>query len=201
LRCCDPLRGEGQGKVGDGRRRPKRHLKAEVAVEDNSWTTCFYPRRCVLITTISEDGWINVAPFSAVELISYRRGERDKDSNLICFSVHPSRHTYGNILQVPEFVLNFPPREIWDKVRKAGEEHDPSPDEVSEVGLTPIPSVKVRPPRVAECYSHIECKVVGVVEAGEYRLVIGRVVAASADSDKVDEAGRFDKLKAHPIIL
>lgn len=172
-----------------------------MSVEDNSWTTCFYPRRCVLITTISEDGWINVAPFSAAELISYRHGEEDTDSNLVCFSVHPSRHTYGNILQVPEFVLNFPPHEIRDKVEKTGEEHDPLPDEVSEVGLTPIPSLKVRPPRVAECYSHLECEVVGVAEVGEYMLVIGKVVTASADSDKVDELGRFDKSKAHPIIL
>ena len=55
--------------------------------------------------------------------------------------------------------------------------------EFAETGLTPIPSVKVKPPRVKEVPIHFECKLHQVIELGPNRhpLVIGEVVYMHVD--------------------
>jgi flavin reductase (DIM6/NTAB) family NADH-FMN oxidoreductase RutF len=55
--------------------------------------------------------------------------------------------------------------------------------EFVEAGLTPIPSVKIAPPRVAEAPIHFECKVERMIELGASRhtLVIGEVVYVHVD--------------------
>ena len=54
-------------------------------------------------------------------------------------------------------------------------------------GLTEIPSEKVKPPRVAECSMHLECKVVWIKNVGNHFLVLGDIVSASYTK------GSFDK--------
>jgi flavin reductase (DIM6/NTAB) family NADH-FMN oxidoreductase RutF len=34
-------------------------------------------------------------------------------------------------------------------------------------GLTPMPAVAAKPPRVATCLTHIECRIVDTIETGE----------------------------------
>ena len=60
------------------------------------------------------------------------------------------------------------------------------PEEDSEfdkTGLTPIPSVKIKPPRVKEVPIHFECKLQQVIELGPngHALVIGEVVYMHVD--------------------
>jgi len=62
-----------------------------------------------LITTISKDGKVNVAPMSSVSFGSY-------DPPRITMAVHPSRRTYKNILETKEFVINITPKDMIDKV-------------------------------------------------------------------------------------
>ena len=52
-----------------------------------------------------------------------------------------------------------------------------------EAGLTAIPSIKVKTPRIKECFGHLECKVVESHVMGDHTLFLGEVVATSADQE------------------
>ena len=68
----------------------------------------------------------------------------------------------------------------WNPV---GEGHDKF--EVS--GLTPIPAIAVKPPRIAECATHIECRIVNTFKTGDHTIFVGEFVAKSGDFDAIKD--------------
>ncbi len=70
-------------------------------------------------------------------------------------------------------------------------------------GLTLEPSLKVRPPRVAESPVHLECKVRQIVPVGDgplsANLVIGEVLLMNIDDAVLDEKGVVDPRKLRTI--
>ena len=54
-------------------------------------------------------------------------------------------------------------------------------DKFQETGLTAIPAQVVKAPLIAECWGHIECKVVKEVDVGVHTMFVGEIVAASAN--------------------
>jgi flavin reductase (DIM6/NTAB) family NADH-FMN oxidoreductase RutF len=117
----------------------------------------------------------------------------------IAFTVGATKDTYQNVLATEEFVVNVPPfeREVLEKVRVVGLEFPPGVNELEKAGLTAIPSTIVKPPRIAECRSHFECKVEWTKQWLHRLMVVGKVVAASVDEGCVDESGYvvWEKLK------
>jgi flavin reductase (DIM6/NTAB) family NADH-FMN oxidoreductase RutF len=62
-------------------------------------------------------------------------------------------------------------------------------NELDKAGLTAIPARVVRPPRIAECRAHFECKVEWT-RAWLYRVMIcGKVEAVSIDDGCLDADG------------
>jgi tetratricopeptide (TPR) repeat protein len=55
-------------------------------------------------------------------------------------------------------------------------DYTPEVDEFALTKLTPVPSVKVKPPRVAEAPMHMECKVVRILPVGKADLILGEIV-------------------------
>src|SRR5260370_8725676 len=72
--------------------------------------------------------------------------------------------------------------------------------ELSEAGLTPIPCVKTKPPRVKEVPIHFECKLERVLELGPNRhpLVIGEVIYMHVDPACMT-GGYIDMKKLDPV--
>jgi hypothetical protein len=72
-------------------------------------------------------------------------------------------------------------------------------DEFAKSGLTPLPSVTVKPPRVAECYVQMECIVKQVIETGPGggagNLVICEVTMMHIDEKVLDAEGSIDPAK------
>ena len=64
----------------------------------------------------------------------------------------------------------------------------PGLSEIERAGLTPIPSEKVRPPRIEECVAHYEC----LLDWHKRDLIFGKAVAVSVDKSLMD---RTDKRK------
>jgi len=71
-------------------------------------------------------------------------------------------------------------------------------DEFQLTGLTPLPSQKVRAPRVAESPVHLECVLDRILDLGNTDLLIGRVVWAHV-SDEILTDGRVDPIKLRPV--
>jgi len=128
-----------------------------------------YPRLTVLITTCDARGRPNVATFSFVMPVSF-------EPKYVAFSVAPDRHTFSNLREVPEFVVNVPTFDMLARVWLCGRRSGRDVDKFKLAGLTPVPSVRVRPPRVGECPVQLECVVELAREFGDHWLVVGRVV-------------------------
>ena len=45
----------------------------------------------------------------------------------------------------------------------------------------------VKPPRIAECPTHIECRIVDTLETGDHTIFVGEVVAKSGDFDAIKD--------------
>ncbi len=52
----------------------------------------------------------------------------------------------------------------------------PEVDESEIAGLTKMPSIKVKPPRIAESPANLECHLASTVEIGNTRIVLGEII-------------------------
>ncbi len=138
----------------------------------------FIVRPVVLITTVNREGTPNAAVKTNFMTVS------SMTSYAFCCS--PEHHTYQNIMETGEFVINVPTEDVASKVLKAAIiTEKPCPaglNEIERAGLTPIPSEKVSPPRVKECGAHYEC----LLDWYKGGLILGKVVAASVDQSLMD---------------
>jgi flavin reductase (DIM6/NTAB) family NADH-FMN oxidoreductase RutF len=126
--------------------------------------------------------------------------------------VRPSRYTYSRLEEVSEFTVNVPPRELAAAASICGTVSGRDCDKFKEAELTSIPSRQVRPPVIAECVVHYECRTLhkndvlpealvqavhdDAYPAGDFhRIYFGEIVAAYADEDAAarlhDPAGVF----------
>jgi flavin reductase (DIM6/NTAB) family NADH-FMN oxidoreductase RutF len=157
--------------------------KIDVPIEH--WDRLFAPSAClVMITTVDQQGRINAASYGTCVRVCH-------DPVYIAFTTGATKDTYNNVLATQEFVVNVPSfeREILEKVRVVGLEFPPGVNELEKAGLTSIPSTVVKPPRIAECRSHFECRVEWTKQWLHRLMVVGKVVAASVDQGCVDEQG------------
>jgi flavin reductase (DIM6/NTAB) family NADH-FMN oxidoreductase RutF len=156
------------------------------------------PRPIAFATTIDKEGNVNLAPFSFFNCFG---------SNPPTLVFSPARsgktgatkHTHDNVLDVAECVVNIAPYSILYQMNLAAHMYPKGVDEFAKSGLTPIPSVTVKPPRVAECYVQMECIVKQVIETGPGggagNLVICEVTMMHIDEKVLDAEGSIDPAK------
>jgi flavin reductase (DIM6/NTAB) family NADH-FMN oxidoreductase RutF len=118
----------------------------------------------------------------------------------LAFAVGAGKDTYDNVLATGEFVVNVP---AWDRrqleqVRIAGLNFSPGVNELVAAELEAIPSVRVRPPRIASFGRHFECSVLWTRQWRDRLLVVGDVVAVSHLSGIADEDGYLVWDRARP---
>lgn len=118
---------------------------------------------------------------------------------LVCIGVAPQRYSHRLIEETGEFVVNVPSIDLEEEMHYCGVKSGRDVDKFAETGLTPIPAKKVKPPLIKECFSHLECRVVQSHVCGDHTLIVGEVVATSADED-VMKGDVLDVLKARPIV-
>jgi flavin reductase (DIM6/NTAB) family NADH-FMN oxidoreductase RutF len=144
------------------------------------------PRPIAFVSTISEKGVRNLAPFSFFNAIC---GEPP----VICFSTsmrEPRKDTYLNIQATGEFVVNIVSEEIAEQMNISSGDWPNDADEFELSGLTPLPSDLIRPPRVAESHVNMECKLMQIVEVSAKprgaSLIIGEVIRFHVDDAIID---------------
>jgi len=143
----------------------------------------------VLVTTVDEDGTPNAAPKTQAMLVGRY--------NYYAFACCAGHHTYRNVRSTGEFVVNFPGVDLVERIARCAARVPEGTDEVSEAGLTALRARVVKPPLIAECGVHLECRATRVLdELGGDSLIIGEIVAASADEDRFIPRGRSDEAVA-----
>lgn len=139
---------------------------------------CVSPRPIAFTSTLSPAGAPNLAPFSY-----FMAGGANPPSVVISpltTRTGVSKDTLRNIQATGEYVINVVTYTMREKMNHASAEFPYGVNEFEEAGFTPIPSVKVKPSRVAESPLHLECRLFQIVPHGSGPLaanyIIGEVV-------------------------
>ncbi len=142
------------------------------------------PRPIAWITSLNAAGQLNAAPFSFFNAFS-------GDPPVVGIGIgshEPGRakDTRRNIRETKEFVVNLVSEEMAEGMNITAIEFEPSVNEITEAELETIPSVRVKPPRIAASPVSMECALVQIVELGsDNALVLGRVLAMHVRDDLV----------------
>jgi len=135
------------------------------------------PRPIGWVVTQSEAGVVNVAPFSFFNGMG-------ENPVILCLGLLPHhaggggfKHTAANIRATGEFVVNLVPYRLVEKMNITTADAPADVSEMELAKLTPVPSDKVRPPRIGESPVGFECKLMHALDTGpDQTLVVGRVV-------------------------
>lgn len=156
------------------------------------------PRPICFASTVDREGRRNLAPFSFFNVFS-------ANPPIVVFSPArsgrdgSSKHTYDNVLEIPEVVINVVNYAMVHQTSLASSPFARGVDEFVKAGFTPIPSETVKPWRVAESPVQMECDVVEVRPLGDGggsgNLVICRVKMLHINDEVLDADGRIDQTK------
>ena len=152
--------------------------KVEISAHREEWSPVPLPEQVILVSTVNGDGEPHVAAKTRFSVISYG------PPTLIVFTCRNEYPTYENIQTTKEFVINVPGDDLvatsWVVGLDPGER---GAELFSENGLTPIPSIAARPPRIAECRAHLECKVLDTKSFTNETVVFGEVLSVSVNHE------------------
>jgi flavin reductase (DIM6/NTAB) family NADH-FMN oxidoreductase RutF len=155
------------------------------------------PRPIAWVSTLSENGVPNLAPFS------YFMGVASRPAT-VAFSCANRRDgsqkdTIRNLEHLPELVISVVSHDLREPMSVTSEDLPHEVDELLRAGLTTAASRTVRPPRVAEARAHLECVVDRILHVGEgpahANLVIARVLHAHVSDEILDPTGQVDPRK------
>lgn len=156
------------------------------------------PRPIAFASTIDSKGNVNLSPFSYFNVFS-------SNPPILIFS--PSRrvrdnttkHTLENAKETKEVVINVVNYSIVEQMSQSSREYGKGVNEFVETGLTEVPSLKVKPPRVLESPISFECTVDNIVSLGESggagQLIIVKVIQIHINKDYLDAEGNIDSEK------
>lgn len=156
------------------------------------------PRPIAFASTVDQQGNVNLAPFSFFNLFSV-------NPPVVVFA--PSRSvregqekdTLLNLHEVGEAVVNVVTHDMVHQVSLASASYPRGVSEFVKAGFTPVPSERVRPPRVKESPVQMECVVRDIIGLGGGRgagnLVVSEIVLLHVDERIMDDRGRIDPQK------
>lgn len=159
------------------------------------------PRPIAFVSTLSTSGIGNLAPFSFFNGVS---------SNPPCVVISVSKKEDGsekdtlrNIEETKQFVVNSANEWLIEPLVHCAGAYPYGVDEMSLVGLTAEPSIRIAPPRVKESALQLECELydtlkIGSGGAGSTTLVVGKIVLAHVHS-AVYKNGRIEIGEFKPI--
>ena len=150
---------------------PSQHTAAE---NYKLLTHLVVPRPIAWVTSVNAAGVVNLAPFSFFNAVG-------SEPLYVVVSIGTNdagepKDTAKNILAGGEFVVNLVTEELFDAMNVSAADFPGEESELAATKLHAAPSVKVKPPRVAESQASMECRLHSTQKLGNNTLVIGEVV-------------------------
>ena len=146
-------------------------------------TGSIIPRPIGWVSSISEDGINNLAPFSYFNAVG-------DDPPHLMFSTgignHKQKDTLINVLATKQFVVNMVTEELVEQMNITAKAVPYDVDEFELAGVTPIASEKIKPMRVKESPINFECELVHHYFLEEHKnggacVLIGRIIMMHFD--------------------
>lgn len=157
------------------------------------------PRPIAWISTLSENGVANCAPFSFFNALC--------EDPPLCFASLNARtdgkmkHTLKNILRTSEFVVNLVDEQTANAMHISSYELPEEESEFEKTGVTPAACSIVGHPRIAEAAASFECKLWKRLDLGPDRVIVfGEIVLVHAREGLIDPATkRINEAEFQPI--
>lgn len=168
------------------------------------------PRPIAFVTTLSEEGVLNAAPFSFFNIVS-------ADPPMLAVSVQRKsggerKDTARNAIAKGQFVVHVADDGYVEALNATAAPVQPDVSEVELAGLTPVPSEVISVPGIAEAAIRLECVLEQAIELGgtmnaaglegegvpSTDLLIGRVVRFHID-ERVYQGGKIDPDALKPV--
>jgi flavin reductase (DIM6/NTAB) family NADH-FMN oxidoreductase RutF len=165
------------------------------------------PRPIAFVSTLGTHGVSNLAPYSFFAGVG-----SEPMTLLFCPATRPDGSEKDSLRNAKpeseggmgEFVVNVVPEAIVRQMAKCAAELPPDQSEFDYAGLTPAPSVVVRPPRVLQSPLSYECRTLhvlrtnaGVPNSGN--VVVGEVVCVHAHEGLVSDRLHVELAKLAPV--
>ena len=156
------------------------------------------PRPIALVTTLGANGVANAAPFSMFNMVG-------EDPPILMISINRLsdgrlKDTAANILHNGEFVVHMSDEPMAQKMHDCGAALPSDVSELLKVGLTPVPSHCVAPPRILESPVAFECVLHEKLETDSRYVFIGRIKWLAARDGLIDtEAWRVNLRQYSPV--
>lgn len=160
-------------------------------------TTSVVPRPIGWISTTSEDGVDNLAPYSYFNVVA-------SSPIVLMFSARireERKDTPRNVLVTEEFVANVVTEPVAKAMNDSATIVDQEVNEFERFGIEREPSQTVSPPRVADSPVHFECKLRESLRVHDYDVLLGEVrhihvadrvlTDGVIDAEKLDAVGRI----------
>ena len=154
------------------------------------------PRPIAFASTLDAQGTPNLAPFSFFNAFG-------SNPPMLIFSParrvrnNTTKHTYENIKQHREVVINIVDYSMVHQVSLASTEYPEGVNEFEKAGFTALPSDIVKPFRVKESPAQYECLVRDVIEMGDgggaASLILCEIVRIHIRADLLDENLNIDQ--------
>src|SRR5581483_6130823 len=151
------------------------------------------PRPIAWVSTIGANGVANYAPYSYFTILC-------ADPPSVCFSSVGEKGTLRNVRFTKDFVVNVVSDSLAAAMHLTAADVPPGESEFAWAGLTPLPTERVRAPRLAEAPSSLECRRPQILEVGRTpsNVVVGDVVAVHVAESALRD-GRVDVRLHRPL--
>ncbi|HLF79051.1 MAG TPA: flavin reductase family protein [Dehalococcoidia bacterium] len=159
----------------------------KVVVPEEHWDYAWpLGSTAVMITTVDTQGRVNAAGFATCVRVAH-------GPIYISFTTSVRNDTYRNVLDTGEFCVNLVPfvQRVMEATRVVGLAFPTGVNELEKAGLTAIPSITIKAPRIADCHAHFECKVEWTKEWSNRCMVTGALQAVTVNEGCMDENWRI----------
>ncbi len=165
---------------------------------------CIVPRPIAWVSTVSEAGAVNLAPFS------FFAGVGSNPMTLLFCPANKEdgseKDTLRNAKPVEEgglgeFVVNVVPHDLARAMAGTAEPLGYGESEFALVGVTPEVSTRVRPPRVRESPIRFECRTLQVIRTNPGAAAGGNVVLGEVVHVSILDALVNERMHTDPALL
>ena len=179
-------------------------VKQDHGLSKNPFNSLIIPRPIGWISSIDNEGVVNLAPYSFFNAVCYR-------PPTVMFASGTGKGSDGmkdsrrNIEATGEFVCNLATWETRNQMNQTSTAVTPDTDEMKLAGLTPVSSKLIKVPRVAEAPVHLECRHLNSIQIpswekdNRYFIVLGEVIGIHIRDELITKDGLVDIEKLIPI--
>ncbi len=153
------------------------------------------PRPIALVSSLSEDGIPNLAPYSFFNVFGSDPATA-VFSSVRSIGTGEKKDTLRNVEATRECVIHVVSHSILHQMALSSKNFPYEVDEFTKSGFTPISSDKVKPPRVKESPVHFECEVRDIYPLGSGggggSLIICNILRVHVEEEIFTEEDKID---------